>query len=171
MLCKGRLSVISDTHENRKWIAEHSFSTNGNVGLPGCFCTVLTEEGCLTFVCFRGQSHLIRPSVHFVYFWLFGRHVHVLIAGTTGYQQIISISTHKGILLEFGQEIVYVDCVKEGEWTETWGRPSLKVIERPMEPFTRTLAVRFMNQEDSHTVKRRGAPIFNIFIRRPVCQT
>ena len=36
---------------------------------------------------------------------------------------------------------------------DTWGRPSLKVLVGPMEPFTHTLAVRFMNQEDSHSVK------------------
>ena len=39
---------------------------------------------------------------------------------------------------------------------EPWVRPSLEVMERPMEPFTRTLAVRFMNQQDSHSVKRQG---------------
>ena len=72
--------------------------------------------------------------------------------GTTGYQQIISIGTHKGILLKFGQEIVYVGCEKEGKMMEPWGRPSLKVLEGPMEPFTRTLAVHFMNQEDSNSV-------------------
>ena len=54
---------------------------------------------------------------------------------------------------------------------EPWGRPSMKVLERPMEPFTRTLVVRLMNQEDSHSVKRRGMPIFDIFIRSPVRQT
>ena len=46
-------------------------------------------------------------------------------------QVIISIGTHKGILLEFGQAIVYVDCEMEGERTEPWGSPSLKVIEGP----------------------------------------
>ena len=40
-----------------------------------------------------------------------------------------------------------------------------------MEPFTRTLAVRLMNQEDSHSVKRRGTPNFNIFIWSPVRRT
>ena len=55
---------------------------------------------------------------------------------------IISIGTHKGILLKFGWEIVYVDCEKEGEKTEPWGRPSLKALVEAMEPFTRTLAVR-----------------------------
>ena len=90
--------------------------------------------------------------------------------GTTGYQQIISIGTYKGVLLKFGQKIVYVDCEKEGERTEPWGRHSLKVLEGPMEQFTCTLAVRFMNREDSHSVKRQGMPIFDIFIRSPVLQ-
>ena len=30
---------------------------------------------------------------------------------------------------------------------EPCGRPCMKVIERPMEPFNRTLAVRFMNNK------------------------
>ena len=60
---------------------------------------------------------------------------------------------------------------RRGERTEPCGRPSLKVLEGPMEPFTRTLAVRFMNQEDGHSVKRRGTPIFDIFIRSPIRQT
>ena len=54
---------------------------------------------------------------------------------------------------------------------ETWGRPSLKVIEGPMEPRTRTLAVRFMSQEDNHSVIRQGTPIFDIFTRSPERQT
>ena len=36
---------------------------------------------------------------------------------------------------------------------EALDRPSLQAIEGPMEPFTRTMAVLFMNQEDSHSVK------------------
>ena len=39
---------------------------------------------------------------------------------------------------------------------EPWGRPSLKVLEGRVEPFSRTLAVRFMNQEDRHSVKQRS---------------
>ena len=72
----------------------------------------------------------------------------MFITGNVDYQQIISIGTHKGITL--------VDCEKEGEKTELWGRPFLKVVEGPVEPFTRTLAVWFMNQEYSHSVNRRG---------------
>ena len=94
----------------------------------------------------------------------------VLIAGNTGYRLIISIDTHKGILLEFGQ-IVYVDCEKEWKRTEPWERPSLTVPEGPMESYTRILAVRFMKQEDSLSVERRGTPIFDIFIRNPERQT
>ena len=40
-----------------------------------------------------------------------------------------------------------------------------------MESFTRTLAVRFINQEDSHSLMRRGKQIFDIFIKNPVRQT
>ena len=65
----------------------------------------------------------------------------------------ISIGTHKGLLLKHSQEIVYVDCVMEGDMTETWVRPSLKVLEGPMGLFSRSLAVRFMSQEDRHSVK------------------
>ena len=57
--------------------------------------------------------------------------------------------------------IIYVDCVKEGERTKPWGRPSLIIVEGPMEMFTCTLAVRFMKQVDSHSVKQRGMTIFN----------
>ena len=49
-----------------------------------------------------------------IYLWLLGRHDHLITAGTTGYQQFISIGTQEGILLEFGQEIAYVDCENEG---------------------------------------------------------
>ena len=52
--------------------------------------------------------------------------------------------------------------------SEPWGRPSVKVLEGPIESLTRTLAVRYLKQEDSHSVKRRGSPIFVIFIRNPV---
>ena len=70
MLSKGELPVIPDTRENRVGIAEHSFSVNGGVGLPGRFCIVLAQEGCLAFGCVKRQSRLIRPSDHFIYFWL-----------------------------------------------------------------------------------------------------
>ena len=40
-----------------------------------------------------------------------------------------------------------------------------------MEPFACTLAVRFMNQEGSHSVKRQGTLIFDIVIWSPVHQT
>ena len=113
MLCKGGLPVVPDTKENREWIAEHPSCINCDVGLPGRICTAQTEEGYLTFGCVKGQSRLIRPSDHFIYFRLQGCHDHVLIAGTTGYQQIISIVTHKGIHLESGQEIVHAECEKE----------------------------------------------------------
>ena len=49
MLCNGELPVVSDSQENREGIPEHSFSINGDVGLPGRFCTVQAEEDCLTF--------------------------------------------------------------------------------------------------------------------------
>ena len=39
-----------------------------------------------------------------------------------------------------------------------------------MEPFTPTLAVRFMNKVDSHSVNLRGTPNSYIFIRSPVGQ-
>ena len=60
---------------------------------------------------------------------------------------------------------------RRGKWTEPWGRPSMKVIVGPMEPFTRTLAVRFMNLEDIHPVKRRGTTIFDIFMMSTERQT
>ena len=47
----------------------------------------------------------------------------------------------------------------------------MKVLEGPMEHFTRTLALRSMNQAYSHSVKRWGTPIFDIFIRSPVRHT
>ena len=50
---------------------------------------------------------------------------------------------------------------RRGEGTEPLGRPSLKFPEGPMEPFTCTLAVRFMSQENSLSEKQRGAPIFD----------
>ena len=40
-----------------------------------------------------------------------------------------------------------------GKSVEMCGRPSLKVLEGPMEQFTRTLAVRSMTHKDSHSVK------------------
>ena len=72
--------------------------------------------------------------------------------------------------MDLGQKIVYVYCEAE-EKDGPWGRPSLIVIEWPMEPFTHTPAVRFAKQEDSQTVMRRSSPIFYIFIRSPVLQT
>ena len=41
--------------------------------------------------------------------------------------------------------------------TEPWGRPYLKVLEGPIEPFTHTLSVSFMDQEDSHSEAKRNA--------------
>ena len=94
--------------------------------------------------------------------------------GTAGYQQIISIGTHKGNVLKFGPEIVYVDCEIEGgqdgvlehtflegsRWANHW-------------PFTHTLAVRFMYQEHSHSeatgytdLHRLGTPIFTDWVHR-----
>ena len=45
MLSKGEQPVVPDTQEDLEGIAEHSFSINGDVGLPGRFCTVQAEEG------------------------------------------------------------------------------------------------------------------------------
>ena len=104
---------IPDTQENRVGIAEHTFSFNGDVGMPDRISTVQAEEGCLAFGRVKGQSRLIRPSDNFIYSWLYGHHYHVIIAGITGYLQMICIRTHIGIRLEFGQQIVYVDCEKE----------------------------------------------------------
>ena len=106
MLSKGELPFVLDTQENLEGIAELSSLINGDVGLPGRFCTAQPEEGCVAFGCVKCQSRLI---------WLLERHNHVLIAGTAGYQQIISIGTYQSINKDFGQEIVYVDCEKEGE--------------------------------------------------------
>ena len=114
MLSIGELPIVPDTHEHLEWIAEHSFSIIGDVGLPGRFCTVQTEDDCHAVGCVMCQSQFIRASNHIIYFWLQGRHDHVLIAGTAGYQQIIIIGTNIGILIEFGLEIIYVDCEKEG---------------------------------------------------------
>ena len=47
MLSKGELPVVPDTEENCVGIAGHLFSVNGDVGLPGRFCTVHAEEGLL----------------------------------------------------------------------------------------------------------------------------
>ena len=52
-----------------------------------------------------------------------------------------------------------------------WDRPSMKVLEGPMELFTRTLVLQFINQKDSHSVKRLGTPIFDIFNTHRVRQT
>ena len=41
MLSNGELTVLPDTQEYREWIAEHSFSINGDVGLPGHFAQFL----------------------------------------------------------------------------------------------------------------------------------
>ena len=70
MLSKGELPVISDTQEDREGIAEHSFSVNGDVGLPGRFYTVLAEEGRLALGRLEGQYRLSRPSDHCIYIWL-----------------------------------------------------------------------------------------------------
>ena len=69
-LYKGKMPVVSDTHENQEGIAEHSFSINGDVGLSSRFCTVQAEEVCVAFGCVKGQSRLIRSSDLFIYFWL-----------------------------------------------------------------------------------------------------
>ena len=53
---------------------------------------------------------------------------------------------------------------------EPRGRHTLKVLEGCLKPLSRTPAVRFINQEDSHSVKRWGTPIFDIFVRIPVRQ-
>ena len=58
MLSNGELSVVPDTQENRDGIAEHPFSINGDVGLPGRFCTVQVEEGSLAFGSVKCQSNL-----------------------------------------------------------------------------------------------------------------
>ena len=133
--------------------------------LPGRFSTVKVEEDRIILGCDECQSRLSKPSDHFVYFWLQRCDDYFLIAGTAGYRQITSVGTHKGIVHEFDQEVVYVDC--EVEWEQTF----LESFIGPMDPFTRTLAVRFMNQDDSHYVKRRGTPAFDIFMRSPVRQT
>ena len=70
MVCKGELSVVPGTQENREGIAEHSFAISGDVGLPSRFCTVLAEEDCLEFGFIKGQSRLFRSNGHFTYFWL-----------------------------------------------------------------------------------------------------
>ena len=56
MLSIDELPVVPETPKNREVIAEHSFSINGDVGLPGHFCTVQAEEDCLTFGCVKCQS-------------------------------------------------------------------------------------------------------------------
>ena len=106
MLSKGQLRVVSDAQENLEGIAEYSFFTNFDVGLPGRLGTLLAEEGSM------GQSRHIRPNVHFFYFWMEGCPYYVLFAGTTGYQHIIVVGTHKGIVLGFVLEIFYAHCEK-----------------------------------------------------------
>ena len=54
MQSKGELPVVPDTQENREGFAEHLFSINDDVGLPGCFCTDLAKEGCLVPRCAEG---------------------------------------------------------------------------------------------------------------------
>ena len=58
---------VSDTQEN---LANHSFSVNGDAGLPGRFYAVQADEGRLVFGCAEGQSTPTRPSNNFLYFWL-----------------------------------------------------------------------------------------------------
>ena len=95
MLSKGELPVVPDTKEDLEGIAEHSFSINGDVGLPGRFCILQAEEGHHALGCVDLQSRLSRPSGHFIFFWLRRFDDHVLIAG---YCQMISIGTHIGII-------------------------------------------------------------------------
>ena len=58
MLRKREQPVVSDTQENRERIAEHQFSINGDVWLPGRFRTVQAEEGSLAFGCVKGQFRI-----------------------------------------------------------------------------------------------------------------
>ena len=68
MLSKGEPPVVPDTQDHREWIAVHLFSINGDVGLPGRFCTGQAEEGCLALGCVECQSRLSRPCDHYIYF-------------------------------------------------------------------------------------------------------
>ena len=111
MFSKGELSVVPDIQENREGIADHSFSINGDVGLPGYFCTVQTEEGRLAP---EAQSRLSRPSDLLSTFGCKDTMIMPFFAGTASYRQITSVDTLKGIVPEFDLEIVYVDCEKEG---------------------------------------------------------
>ena len=119
---KGELPVEPDTQEYLEGIPEHSFYINGDVGLPGRFCTVHAEYGHIALGCIEGQCHQYRPSHHFIYHLLYRYDNHVLIAGKAGFRQIISVCALKGFVLEVDQDFVYVDCEGEGERSESCGR-------------------------------------------------
>ena len=126
MSSKGELLVLPDSQENREGIAEHYLSVNGEVGLPGRFCTTQAEEGCLAIECVEGQSCHSRPRDHFIYILLSKCDNHPLIAGAVGYHQIISIDTHTGIVLQFDQNVIYVDSEDEGKKDGALGQTILE---------------------------------------------
>ena len=53
---------------------------------------------------------------------------------------------------------------------EPWARPSYLILEGPMEPFIFSLDVRSENQQDNHSMKRRGTPVFDSITRCPLRQ-
>ena len=62
-----------------------------------------------------------------------------------------------------------MDCEKKGGEEGAMRQSFLERLRG--ESFIHTLAVRFMSQEDNHSVYRRKTSIFDIFIRSPVRQT
>ena len=67
MLSKGEQLIVPDSYESPEEIAKHSSSINGDVGLPGRFCTVQVEEGCFAFGCdIKTTDHSGRPTRKFM---------------------------------------------------------------------------------------------------------
>ena len=50
--------------KNREGVAEHSFSVNGDVGLPDSFCIVQAEEGRLALGCMRFNLALVDQATN-----------------------------------------------------------------------------------------------------------
>ena len=106
MPSSGELSVVPDTQENLEEIAEHSFSVNGDVGLPGRFCTVQAEEGRLAL----GEVRVnLTIAVDATTLSTSGCKDATIMSLLRALRTINSVGTHKGIVLEFDQEIANVD--------------------------------------------------------------
>ena len=87
MLSKGDLPVVPDTQENREWIAGHVHAMH-----------VSHLDMLRVNLALSDQASTLSTSVC--------KDDHILIAGTAGYSQSVSVQTFKGIFLEFA-----LDCL------------------------------------------------------------